>query len=45
MLTTSRGGSVRYVPWPPDKKVIDIGSFYGFGKFSNRRLEASHHPS
>ncbi len=21
-------GSVRYVPWPPDKKRIDIGSFY-----------------
>jgi len=21
-------GSVRYVPWPPDKKIIDIGSFY-----------------
>jgi UDP-glucose 4-epimerase len=24
----SGGGRVRYVPWPPDKKVIDIGSFY-----------------
>jgi UDP-glucose 4-epimerase len=21
-------GSIRYVPWPPEKKVIDIGSFY-----------------
>jgi UDP-glucose 4-epimerase len=21
-------GRVRYVPWPPDKKAIDIGSFY-----------------
>lgn len=22
------GSPVRYVPWPPDKKAIDIGSFY-----------------
>jgi nucleoside-diphosphate-sugar epimerase len=21
-------GRVKYVPWPPDKKQIDIGSFY-----------------
>jgi UDP-glucose 4-epimerase len=28
LLTLAGGGSVRYVDWPPDKKVIDIGSFY-----------------
>ena len=28
LIDASGGGTVRYVPWPPDKKVIDIGSFY-----------------
>jgi UDP-glucose 4-epimerase len=28
LIDVAGGGSVRYVPWPPDKKAIDIGSFY-----------------
>ena len=28
LIDVARGGSVRHVPWPEDKKVIDIGSFY-----------------
>jgi len=28
LLDIAGTGSVRYVPWPPEKKVIDIGSFY-----------------
>jgi UDP-glucose 4-epimerase len=28
LLDAADGGSVRYVEWPPDKKRIDIGSFY-----------------
>jgi UDP-glucose 4-epimerase len=28
LMTLAGGGSVRYVEWPPEKKAIDIGSFY-----------------
>ena len=28
LLDVAGTGSVRYVPWPPEKKQIDIGSFY-----------------
>ena len=28
LIETAGSGRVRYVDWPPDKKVIDIGSFY-----------------
>jgi UDP-glucose 4-epimerase len=28
LLDVARTGRVKYVPWPPDKKAIDIGSFY-----------------
>jgi UDP-glucose 4-epimerase len=28
LLHVAGSGSVRYVPWPPEKKAIDIGSFY-----------------
>jgi UDP-glucose 4-epimerase len=28
LLDVAGTGSVSYVPWPPDKKQIDIGSFY-----------------
>ncbi len=28
LLRVAGSGSVRYVDWPPDKKIIDIGSFY-----------------
>ncbi len=28
LIGTSGSGSVRYVDWPPEKKAIDIGSFY-----------------
>ena len=28
LIEVAGAGSVRYVPWPPEKKVIDIGSFY-----------------
>jgi UDP-glucose 4-epimerase len=28
LLDTAGSGSVRYVDWPPEKKRIDIGSFY-----------------
>ena len=28
LIETAGGGSVRFVDWPPEKKVIDIGSFY-----------------
>jgi UDP-glucose 4-epimerase len=28
LLEVAGTGSVTYVPWPPDKKLIDIGSFY-----------------
>ena len=34
LVDVAGSGTVRYVPWPPDKKVIDIGSFYAdSGKF------------
>jgi UDP-glucose 4-epimerase len=32
LLETAGSGSVRYVDWPPDKKRIDIGSFYSDSK-------------
>jgi UDP-glucose 4-epimerase len=28
LVRISGAGSVEYVAWPPDKKIIDIGSFY-----------------
>jgi UDP-glucose 4-epimerase len=28
LIDVAGAGSVRHVPWPPEKKVIDIGSFY-----------------
>jgi UDP-glucose 4-epimerase len=28
LIDVAGSGSVRYVPWPPEKKAIDIGSFY-----------------
>jgi UDP-glucose 4-epimerase len=28
LIEVAGAGSLRYVPWPPEKKVIDIGSFY-----------------
>jgi UDP-glucose 4-epimerase len=28
LIATAGTGTVRYVEWPPDKKAIDIGSFY-----------------
>jgi UDP-glucose 4-epimerase len=28
LIETAGSGRVRYVDWPPEKKVIDIGSFY-----------------
>ena len=28
LIDVAGGGSVRYVPWPAEKKAIDIGSFY-----------------
>jgi UDP-glucose 4-epimerase len=28
LIDVAGSGSVRYVDWPPDKKIIDIGSFY-----------------
>ena len=28
LIDVAHGGSVRHVPWPEDKKAIDIGSFY-----------------
>ena len=28
LIDVAGSGSVRYVPWPADKKIIDIGSFY-----------------
>lgn len=28
LIDVAGSGKVRHVPWPPDKKVIDIGSFY-----------------
>ena len=28
LIDVAGNGTVRYIPWPPDKKVIDIGSFY-----------------
>ena len=28
LLDVAGGGSMRLVPWPPEKKKIDIGSFY-----------------
>jgi UDP-glucose 4-epimerase len=36
LLDVTRTGSVTYVPWPPEKKLIDIGSFYSdSSKFAN----------
>jgi UDP-glucose 4-epimerase len=28
LIEVAGSGSCRFVPWPPDKKAIDIGSFY-----------------
>ncbi|HJZ74676.1 MAG TPA: NAD-dependent epimerase/dehydratase family protein [Vicinamibacterales bacterium] len=28
LIRIAGGGSVRYIEWPPEKKAIDIGSFY-----------------
>ena len=28
LIDVAGSGTVRYIPWPPDQKVIDIGSFY-----------------
>jgi UDP-glucose 4-epimerase len=28
LIDVAGAGSVRYVPWPPEKKAIDIGSFF-----------------
>jgi UDP-glucose 4-epimerase len=28
LIEVAKGGSVRHVAWPPEKKVIDIGSFF-----------------
>jgi UDP-glucose 4-epimerase len=28
LLQVAGTGRVKYVPWPPEKKAIDIGSFY-----------------
>jgi UDP-glucose 4-epimerase len=28
LIEIARAGSIRHVPWPAEKKVIDIGSFY-----------------
>jgi UDP-glucose 4-epimerase len=34
LIDVAGSGTVRYIPWPPDKKVIDIGSFCAdSGKF------------
>ena len=36
LIGTAGSGSVRYVEWPPEKKAIDIGSFYSDStKFRN----------
>lgn len=36
LLDVAGSGSVRYVPWPPEKQRIDIGSFYSdSSKFAN----------
>jgi UDP-glucose 4-epimerase len=35
LLGVAGTGRVKYVPWPPDKKAIDIGSFYSdWSKFA-----------
>ena len=37
LIRTAGSGRVRYVDWPPEKKRIDIGSFYSDStKFQNR---------
>ena len=28
LIEVAGSGSMRYVPWPPEKQRIDIGSFY-----------------
>src|SRR5204863_9878021 len=28
LIDVAKGGTVGYMPWPPEKKAIDIGSFY-----------------
>jgi UDP-glucose 4-epimerase len=36
LIDVAGSGSVRYVPWPPEKQQIDIGSFYSdSSKFRN----------
>jgi UDP-glucose 4-epimerase len=32
LLEVAGGGECAFVPWPPDKKAIDIGSFYADSK-------------
>jgi UDP-glucose 4-epimerase len=39
LLETTGGGTVRYVDWPPDKKRIDIGSFYSDSSKFRRTVE------
>ena len=47
LIDVAGSGSVRFVEWPPEKKRIDIGSFYSDStKFrQTRRLDASGRPA
>jgi UDP-glucose 4-epimerase len=38
MIRTAGSGRVRCVPWPPDKKAIDIGDFYADSSKIRRAL-------
>jgi UDP-glucose 4-epimerase len=39
LIDVAGGGRVRYVPWPPEKKVIDIGNFYADSSKIRRTLD------
>ena len=38
MIRTAGSGRMRRVPWPPDKKAIDIGDFYADSSKIRRAL-------
>ena len=39
VVTAADNGSVEFVPWPPDRDAIDIGSYFGDSSKAKRLLE------
>ncbi len=38
IVQTAGSGSIEFVPWPPDRDAIDIGSYYGDSSKAKRML-------